>query len=298
MDSSAAVEIAEQAFIRHSLLASQQWFKRNAISYFMNPLKSMKGMVLNTPLEPVARKVYVFAKGVFRRAKCYPLVRKHLSGKSGLEIGGPSYVFEINLPIYSHIQSLDNCVFAEVTHWEGARASGATFHFDQGKRTGNNFIAEGSTLERIADASYDFVLSSHNLEHIANPIKALQNWNRVLKPCGFLLLVLPDKHRTFDYRRPVTTLEHLRDDYARNMGEDDMTHVEEFVTLWDYKKYPIANSVDEHRQRYRNNFQQRLVHHHVFELKSATHFAKDCGWQVLAAERSRPNHLALFLQKP
>lgn len=264
----------------------------------MNPLRSIKGLVLHTPLEPVARKVYAFAKGVVRRAKFYPLVRKHLSGKSGLEVGGPSDVFETNLPIYRDIQSLDNCVFAEVTHWEGARASGATFHFDQGKRTGNNFITEGSALEGIADATYDFVLSSHNLEHMANPIKALNNWKRVLKPRGFLLLVLPDKHRTFDYRRPVTTLEHMREDFARDMGEDDMTHVEEFVTFWDYKKYPIATSIAEHRERYRNNYQQRLLHHHVFDLTSAIHLVADCGWQVLAAERSRPNHLILFLQKP
>jgi SAM-dependent methyltransferase len=264
----------------------------------MNPLKSMKGLVRNTPLDPVARKIHAFVAEVLLRANCYPLVRDHLSAKSGLEIGGPSHVFETNLPIYRHIQSLDNCVFAEVTHWEGPRASGATFHFDQGKRTGNNFIIEGSTLEGIADATYDFVLSSHNLEHIANPLKALLNWQRVLKPRGFLLLVLPDKHRTFDYRRPVTTLDHMRDDYARDMGEDDMTHVEEFVTLWDYKKFPIASSIAEHRERYRNNYQQRLLHHHVFDLKSAVDLAKACGWKVLAAERSRPNHLIVFLQKP
>ena len=77
-----------------------------------------------------------------------------------------------------------------------------------------------------------------------------------------------------------------------------MTHVEEFVTMWDYKKFPIANSIAEHRERYRNNYQQRLVHHHVFELKSALEMVNHSGWQVLAAERLRPNHLILFLQKP
>ena len=150
------------------------------------------------------------------------------------------------------------------------------------------------------------LLSSHNLEHIANPIKALNSWKRVLKPRGFLLLVLPDKHRTFDYRRPITSLEHMRDDYARDMGEDDMTHVEEFVALWDYKKFPIANSIAEHRERYRNNFQQRLLHHHVFDLKSATDLVRYTGWNILAAERLRPWHtkdeylttLILFLQMP
>ena len=84
----------------------------------------------------------------------------------------------------------------------------------------------------------------------------------------------------------MTTLEHLREDYARDMGEDDMTHVEEFVTLWDYKKYPIANSIAEHRERYRNIYEQRLVHHHVFDLNSALDLVNYSGWQVLAAEGS------------
>ena len=160
-----------EAFVVAHLFGSISAGPKDAIPCFMNPLRSIRGLVLQTPLEPVARKVYAFAKGVLRRAKCYPLVQKHLSGKNGLEVGGPSDVFETNLPIYRDIQSLNNCVFAEVTHWEGARASGATFHFDQGKRTGNNFITEGSALEGIADATYDFVLSSHNLEQWPTPSK-------------------------------------------------------------------------------------------------------------------------------
>ena len=223
------------------------------------------------------------------------MVRGHVNGKSGLEIGGPSYLFDTRLPIYRYMQSLDNCVFAAKTHWEGERAEGKNFRFDKGKRTGNNFVTEGSTLQGIADGAYDFVLSSHSLEHMANPIKALHNWKRVLKPEGFLVLVLPDKHRTFDYLRPLTTLDHMRDDYVRNVGEDDMSHVDEFVTLWDYKKFPVANSIAEHRERYRNNDQDRLLHHHVFDLKSAASLVTHCGWKILAAERLRPNHIVFLL---
>jgi SAM-dependent methyltransferase len=258
---------------------------------------SLKKMVVRTPVEPLARKVHATLRSLFFTAKCYPQAKQRLAGKCGIEIGGPSFVFTTNLPIYRHIQALDNCVFAEVTHWEGARGPGTTFQFDSGKRTGNNIIAEGATLQGIADEKYDFVLSSHNLEHIANPIKALHNWKRVLKPQGFLVLVLPDKHRTFDYLRPVTPLDHMKEDFARDMGEDDMTHVEELVTLWDYKKFPIAKSVAEHRERYRDNYHQRLVHHHVFDLPSAVALVNDCGFDVLSSERVRPNHLILFARK-
>ncbi len=264
----------------------------------MNAVASMKAMIAGTPLDFAARKLHLFCVRVFLRADCYPAIRDQLSAKRGLEIGGPSYVFDTRIPIYRHIRSLDNCVFAEETHWEGKRQAGANFRFDQSKRTGKNFITEGATLDGINGGTYDFVLSSHNLEHIANPIKALQNWKRVLKPEGHLLLVLPDKHRTFDYRRPVTPLEHLLDDYARDMGEDDMTHIEELVTLWDYKKYPLESSIPEHRERYRNNQKDRFLHHHVFDLPSAIRMVTHCGWRVLAAERLRPNHLVLFASNP
>jgi SAM-dependent methyltransferase len=259
--------------------------------------KSIKQFVVNTPLEPAARKMYAALRALFWTAKCYPLVRTHLAGKCGLEIGGPSPLFDTGLPVYRHIQALDNCVFAEVTVWEGKRAAGNTFHYDQGKRSGRNFIAEGATLEGFTDSHYDFVLSSHSLEHFANPIKALENWKRVLKKEGFLLLVLPDKHRTFDYRRPVTRLEHLLDDYVQDTSEHDTSHIEEFVTLWDYKKFPIAKSIEEHRERYKDNYHQRLVHHHVFDLPSAVALIDHSGFKILSSERLRPHHLILFARK-
>ena len=279
-------------------LASQDIRRHELRSFLMASLwNSLKRLVVNTPVEPVVRKMYSVVRALFRTAKCYPLARGYLAGKSGLEIGGPSFVFESALPVYRHIQFLDNCVFAEVTHWEGARGAGETFRFDSGKRTGNNFITEGATLDGIGDGQYDVVLSSHCLEHIANPLKALKNWKRVLKAGGFLLLVLPDKHRTFDYRRPVTPLAHLVDDYARNTGETDMSHVEEFVTLWNYRKYPIARSVDEHRLRYKDNYHKRLLHHHVFDLKSAVAMVSHSGFRILSSERLRPNHLIVLAQK-
>lgn len=258
--------------------------------------ESSKRLLVDTPLETAARKIHAAVKRLFFTANCYPLARERLAGKYGLEIGGPSYIFDTSLPVYRHVQALDNCVFAEVTHWEGTRTAGATFRFDSGKRTGTNFITEGATLDGMDDAKYDFVLSSHNLEHLANPVKALQNWKRVMTPGGFLLLVLPDKHRTFDHRRPVTALDHLFDDYTRDVGEDDMTHVEEFVTLRDYSRRPIPNSME--RACYRDNYHYRLVHHHVFDLPSAVKLLDSCEFKVLSAERLRPNHLIFFAQSP
>jgi SAM-dependent methyltransferase len=44
-----------------------------------------------------------------------------------------------------------------------------------------------------ADATYDFVHSSHCLEHLADPREGLLNWFRVVKPGGHLIVVIPDE---------------------------------------------------------------------------------------------------------
>jgi SAM-dependent methyltransferase len=44
----------------------------------------------------------------------------------------------------------------------------------------------------VPDGTYDFVYSSHCLEHMRDVRQALQNWVRILKPGGFLYFVIPD----------------------------------------------------------------------------------------------------------
>lgn len=48
-------------------------------------------------------------------------------------------------------------------------------------------------LTGLEGGSYDFVYSSHVLEDMVDPVLALQNWWRVVKPTGFLILYIPDR---------------------------------------------------------------------------------------------------------
>jgi SAM-dependent methyltransferase len=48
-------------------------------------------------------------------------------------------------------------------------------------------------LKGIEDHRFDFVYSSHTLEHFENIEIALTNWWRVLKPGGYLILYLPHR---------------------------------------------------------------------------------------------------------
>src|SRR6185503_6541068 len=70
-------------------------------------------------------------------------------------------------------------------------------------------VADGERLEPLGDESQDFVIANHFLEHCQDPIGAVLNMFRVLKPGGILYLGIPDKRYSFDVDRPLTTLEHL-----------------------------------------------------------------------------------------
>jgi SAM-dependent methyltransferase len=75
-------------------------------------------------------------------------------------------------------------------------------------------VADGERLEPLGDESQDFVIANHFLEHCQDPIGAVLNMFRVLKPGGILYLGIPDKRYSFDVDRPLTTLEHLLRDYT------------------------------------------------------------------------------------
>jgi SAM-dependent methyltransferase len=72
-----------------------------------------------------------------------------------------------------------------------------------------DIVDDGEFLSSIPDASQDFVLSSHQLEHCFSPLTAIKNHLRVLKPGGKIFYVVPDKRFTFDKDRTITSITRL-----------------------------------------------------------------------------------------
>lgn len=233
------------------------------------------------------------------QASIAPLVATATKDRVGLEIGGPSRVFERKniLPFYPEAKRIDNVNFSHATAWESGLRDGGNFVFDATKPPGRQFLREATRLEGIPDASYDFVLSSHCLEHVANPLAALREWGRVTRDGGHLVLILPDPQGTFDHRRPITTMEHLREDFALNTGEDDLTHLPEIVDLHDLALDRHAGSPEQFRARCALNRENRCMHHHVFNLDLIREILRETGWGVLETETVRPIHLIALAKK-
>jgi len=229
-----------------------------------------------------------------------PAILAAVQDRTGLEIGGPSSVFltgEI-LPVYPRAARIDNVNFASRTAWETDLRDGGEFRFDPARPPGRQFLREAAVLQGIPDAAYDFVLSSHCLEHVANPLAALREWHRVVRPGGHLVLLLPDPAHSFDHRRPITTLAHLQADYAGQTGEDDLTHLDEILALHDLYRDPRAGTPEEFRTRSRRNAENRCLHHHVFDLALLRAVLERRGWIVVATERVRPLHLLALARRP
>jgi SAM-dependent methyltransferase len=232
---------------------------------------------------------------------CFSRYEPLFSRAAGLEIGGPSHaVFGIDgfMPVYLSAAHIDNCNFSAATVWEGDVREGATFVFNPQKPPGRQFIAEASALDAIADESYDYVLSSHCIEHMANPLKGIREWRRVLRPGGVLALVVPHKDGTFDRHRPVTAFEHLVADHDAGMPESDLTHLDEIIALHDFGRDPQAGSPEQFRERALRNAENRCLHQHVFNTWVAVQAVDWAGLQLEAVELFLPMHIAIIARKP
>lgn len=81
----------------------------------------------------------------------------------------------------------------------------------------------------ITKRQFDFVIVNHTLEHVANPIRVIENVWGAIKEGGLFVLSVPDKDYTFDRARPLTTYEHLLADYFRRETVPNDDHYVDYL---------------------------------------------------------------------
>jgi SAM-dependent methyltransferase len=52
---------------------------------------------------------------------------------------------------------------------------------------------DAQLMASVADDTYDFVHSSHCLEHMRDPVEAFSNWIRICKPGGYIVVTVPEE---------------------------------------------------------------------------------------------------------
>ena len=140
-------------------------------------------------------------KAFFKYDRWIELARKYLSPLGrGLEIGASA-----NNPFHGirtwNIDLPDARVFLEAQRRLTGRAAAVSL------------FGSAEALP-FAASSLPFLLNSHVIEHMPNPVATLREWDRVVVDSGLLFFIVPHRDRTFDRNRECTPLKHVLADFA------------------------------------------------------------------------------------
>lgn len=171
----------------------------------------------------------------------------------GLEIGALHY--PLQLPEHSVVEYLDaeNVDTLRRLFPELQNETLLTPHYlgDIGKQS----------IPDITQHQFDFIILSHVLEHVANPIQVLKHVWEGIRENGHLVLAVPDKHFMFDRGRPLTTFLHLLADYFRGVSEVEEDHYVELLEHVQPEVFASRETLLEALARAR----QRREHVHVWD---------------------------------
>ncbi len=69
------------------------------------------------------------------------------------------------------------------------------------------YVSDGRPLHEIITrrGEYDYIFSSHVIEHVTDIVSYFQSCELLLKPTGIAALAIPDKRYTFDFMQPYST---------------------------------------------------------------------------------------------
>ena len=244
---------------------------------------------------PLLRRLHHYI--VFRARPIFLRNRALFQGGRGLEIGGPSHIFGSDgaLPIYPIVAELDNVNYHSRTFWSERDQDGV--YRLGGRVVGQSLVLDSHEYGALPDDHYDVLLASHVIEHLANPIKILQQWRRVMRRGGVAVIIAPARRGTYDRKRAITTLDHLLQDYRGDVDETDSTHQDEVIALHDLSMDSTVNSLDAHIARTRANYENRIMHHHVFDERLLVETARAAGFQVQESAFIWPYHIVALLRK-
>jgi SAM-dependent methyltransferase len=226
-------------------------------------------------------RLLLFCLRKYRVKNIFEVV-KYFKAKNILELGGPSRFFYKNIPLYQLANRVDCANFGEYTPRDGKIKTGKKQYNYYKNKFGTQYIQDAINLNVIKDLSYDLVISSNCLEHIANPLKALFEWKRVLRKNSYLIIVLPNPKKTADKNRKITKFEHILEDFKKNTTEMDKTHIKEVIEKSAYTIDKISPTKDKFIEMVNNNYKYRILHHHVFDYGLIKQIAKYMGLDLIS----------------
>jgi len=196
------------------------------------------------------------------------------TNKIGVEIGGPS---ETGWVIYKQSYNMDNVIFSNNTIWSSHTEE---YNYYPGKK-GKVIINDAVNITNIQNETYDFCFASHCLEHIANPLKAINEWLRIIKNNGYIIIIVPEKSQCFDHKRNISSFSSLLSQYEKNVNEEDLSTLPEILQNHDLSMDFAAGNLEQFTKRSLNNFENRCLHHYVYSPDLLNEICKYCNCEFV-----------------
>ena len=184
------------------------------------------------------------------------ILHEIIHNKLGVEIGGPSNA----TIIYENAISMDNVIFSKNTIWSNHTEE---YNYYKNKK-GKVIINDAVNISLVENNYYDFCFSSLSLEHIANPLKAINEWLRIIKNDGYIIIIVPEKSACFDHNRDYSQFSKLLSQYNKNVGEDDLSALPEILLTHDLSMDLPAGDLEAFTKRSLDNYNNRCLHHYVY----------------------------------
>ena len=172
---------------------------------------------------------------------------------------------------------------ARVTYVDRLTVMAARTHYPElngQPLTPPNLVADLQHLP-VASDRLDLCIGNHLLEHARDPIGALSEFLRTIRPNGIAFVSVPNVDNPLDRGRPVTSVQHLLDDHDRRAerGLDDDRHYDEAVA----SAHPTLPEAE--REGLVKHFRDQAysIHFHTFDEASCRQFVKHVGGLVGAA---------------
>lgn len=100
----------------------------------------------------------------------------------------------------------------------------------------------------LLDNRADFVISSHVLEHVPNPIAAFREWNRVVRPGGYVLMIVPLPDAMPSDVRRVTPhwdfVKALRENWTWDSHPQGYPHNGKYGHYWKFEPLQLKLMID------------------------------------------------------
>lgn len=150
--------------------------------------------------------------------------------------------------------------------------------------------ASGDQLDIFRNGELDYLVQRHNLEHYQDIVKTLEEWKRVVKPCGLLGMVIPDdEHCNTISLDPTHRHVFTQSSFRRlieSIGGLKILHLGVLLKNWsfvcilqktgDIQAITTAPEFDYNNLMRRYQIEQALMQSELYQKEADSHMSNEC----------------------